>query len=165
MYSVDRAVVAFAHLVRPVTAHWIDLSLMCARLLLVLFGLFMASVGRAAPLIDSALQQGLQTCLDNGVESGVHAWYADRPELGAEMSAKVIGAAAKLGNVIDTEVVQIQAISKRVTRYYVAIYFTRSPLWVRIERYQSENKAFFLPLRCSTNPDDILPAYVTEFLR
>ena len=50
-----------------------------------------------------------------------------------------------------------------MTRYYVAIYFTRCPLWLRVERYQNEDRAFYLPLRFSTNPDEVLPGYITEF--
>lgn len=136
------------------------------RILLLVVTLFVGLISaRAAEAIDSAVQQGLDTFLSNGIESGVHAWYPDRPELAAELSAKIAAATQKLGVIIDSEVVQIQPVSKRVRRYYVALYFTRSPLWIRIERYQSQDKAFFLPLKLSTNPDDILPAYVTEFLR
>lgn len=114
---------------------------------------------------DPTLTVGLQTCVSNGVDSGVRQWYADRPVVGAEMTARVLAASRNLGPIIDTEVVAIQRISKRVTRYYVALYFTRSPLWIRIERYQNNDKGFFLPLKCSVDPDDILPGYVTEFLR
>ncbi|HVU32967.1 MAG TPA: hypothetical protein VHE61_06010 [Opitutaceae bacterium] len=119
----------------------------------------------AATPPDPLLLQGLQTCVTNGVDSGVRVWYSDRPAMGAEMSNVVSTAARGLGDVIDSEVVAVQPVSKRVTRFYVALYFTRSPLWVRIERYENGTKAFFLPLKCSTNPDDILPGYITEFLR
>ena len=68
-----------------------------------------------------------------------------------------------LGSIIDTEIVAVQPVSKRVVRYYVAIYFSRCPLWLRAERYQNEDRAFYLPLRISTNPDEILPGYITEF--
>lgn len=135
-------------------------------LLLIIFCSWLLPTAlRAVPPADPLLTQGLQTCLTNGLEDGVRAWYPDRPELGAEMSRQVLGETQRLGTLIDTEVVTVQSISKRVTRYYFAIYFTRSPLWVRIDRYENRDKSFFMPLKCSTNPDDILPGYVTEFLR
>lgn len=117
----------------------------------------------AAP--DPALVLGLQSCVANGIDAGVRTWYADRADVAAEMSAKVLGETAKLGSIIDSEVVAVQPISKRVTRYYAALYFTRSPLWVRIDRYQNGEKSFFLPLKCSVNPDEVLPGYITEFYR
>jgi hypothetical protein len=129
-----------------------------------LFGFLAAPVAHAAPAPDSTLVLGLQTCLSNDIESGIRVWYAQQPDLGAEMSGRVLGASRRLGTLIDTEVVAIQSISKRVTRYYVALYFTRSPLWIRIDRYESSAKTFFMPLKCATDPDDILPGYVTEFL-
>lgn len=121
--------------------------------------------GRAATAPDSSLLLGLQTCVSNGLDAGVRMWYADREELGAAMSAKALTASGKLGSLLDYEVIATQVISKRVTRYYVALYFTRGPLWIRVERYDSHEKAFYLPLRCSTNPDEILPGYITEFYR
>jgi hypothetical protein len=79
------------------------------------------------------------------------------------MRDKLFPVTRDLGDVIDSEVVNIQVISKRVTRYYVAVYYTRCPVWIRIERYSSRDKSFYLPLKFSLNPDDILPGYVTEF--
>lgn len=122
------------------------------------------SPARAANTADPAIMLGLQTCMSNGVDNGVRAWYPDSPQLAAKMAAKVTGETANLGPIIDTEVVAIQAISKRVTRYYVALYFRRSPLWIKIDRYQSQEKSFLMPLKCSTDPDAILPGYVTQFL-
>ena len=120
---------------------------------------------RAAQAPDPTLTLGLQTCVSNGIDAGVRTWYADHTGLAAEMSATLGAAAAKLGTIIDSEVVAAQPVSKRVTRFYVALYFSRSPLWIRIDRYQSANKTFFLPLKCSVNPDEILPGYITEFYR
>lgn len=91
---------------------------------------FSTPMTRAASAPDATLTAGLQTCVTNGIEAGVRQWYADRPELGSAMTTKVAGEAAKLGAIIDSEVVAAQPISKRVTRYYVALYFTRGPLWL-----------------------------------
>lgn len=129
-----------------------------------LFVSVLATFGRAVPA-DPVLTDGLQTCLSNGVDAGVRRWYAERPELGGEMALKVVAESSRLGAAIDTEIVAVQQVSKRVTRFYLAIYFMRSPLWIRIERYENGEKSFFMPLKCSHNPDDILPGYVTEFLR
>lgn len=117
----------------------------------------------AAQSPDPILVEGLQTFATNGIEAGLRVWYSDRPELGAEMRELLFKSTRNLGSIIDTEIVAVQLVSKRVTRYYVAIYFTRCPLWLRVERYQNQDRAFYLPLRVSTNPDEILPGYITEF--
>ena len=120
-------------------------------------------VSRAAQSVDPVLLDGLQNFVTNGSDAALRVWYSDRPELGAEMRELLFKTTRNLGSVIDTEVVAVQTVSKRVTRYYVAIYFTRCPLWLRVERYQNAERAFYLPLRMSTNPDEILPGYLTEF--
>jgi hypothetical protein len=117
----------------------------------------------AAEVADPALVNGLNAWSQNGVEAGLRTWYSNRPELEFEMKEKLLLATQDLGTVIDTEVVAIQRISTRVTRYYVAVYFTRTPLWLMVERYASDQTAFYLPLKFSTDPDRILPGYLTEF--
>ncbi|MES2695486.1 MAG: hypothetical protein V4773_18560 [Verrucomicrobiota bacterium] len=118
---------------------------------------------RAAQPPDPALTQSLQTVTNNTLEAGLRTLYANRVWLAQEMMEKLTPVTRNLGDIIDTEIVAVQPVSKRVTRYYVAIYFTRCPLWLRIERYANKEQAFYLPLRFSTNPDEILPGYVTEF--
>jgi hypothetical protein len=124
---------------------------------------FVTPAARAAKAPDPVLVNGLQTFVTNGIEAGLRVWYSDRPELGAEMREQLFKATRAMGAIIDTEIVAVQPVSKRVTRYYVAIYFSRCPLWLRVERYQNEDRAFYLPLRHSINPDEILPGYLTEF--
>lgn len=136
------------------------------RSLLALFSLvalLLASSARAAQTPDPILVDGLQASISNGLDATLRAWFSNRPELGFEMKEKLLSATKNLGSIIDTEIVAIQPVSKRVTRYYVAIYFTRCPLWLRVERYANAETAFYLPLRFSTNPDDILPGFITEF--
>ncbi len=118
---------------------------------------------QAAQTPDPIVLQGLQMCVSNGIESGIRVWYADQPKLGTEMVESIKQATANLGQLVDTELVAIQPVSKRVTRYYVALYFARSPLWVRIERYESRDKIFYFPLKYSIQSDDILPGYITQF--
>lgn len=122
---------------------------------------FMSAAG-AAELDDALLQDGLKAALPNGIEAAVRVWYADRPALVAELRERLQPVTRTLGTVIDTEIVAVQAVSKRVTRYYIAIYYTHCPVWLRIDRYANGEKTSFLPLRFSISPDDILPAYVTE---
>ncbi len=136
---------------------------MPAKTFLVALVLLLVSPLRAAQAPDPVLVQGLQTFLSNGIEAGLRVWFAERPQLGAEMREQLIRATANFGSIIDTEIVAVQPVSKRVTRTYVAIYFTRCPLWLRVERYQNGDRAFYLPLRFSANPDEILPGYITEF--
>jgi hypothetical protein len=118
---------------------------------------------RAAQTPDPVLLEGLRSFLANGIEAGLRVWFSDRPELAVETHEAMLRATRNLGAIIDTELVAVQPVSKRVTRYYVAIYFERRPLWLRVERYASADRAFYLPLRMSTNPDEILPGYITEF--
>ena len=113
--------------------------------------------------IDPVLRTGLNTWVENGAEAGLRAWYSDRPAVAFETKEKLLSVVADLGTPIDSEVVAVQTISQRVTRYYVAIYFTQGPLWIRIERYANNVTAFYLPLKFSTDPDRILPGYITEF--
>jgi hypothetical protein len=135
------------------------------RLLAVVFLLLIVSppAARAAQAPDPVLVNGLHAFAANGIEAGLRVWFSDRPDLGAEMRELLFKTTRTLGSIIDTEIVAVQLVSKRVTRYYVAIYFTRCPLWLRVERYQNQDRAFYLPLRVSTNPDEILPGYITEF--
>jgi hypothetical protein len=135
------------------------------RFLLLVATFLVASVLRAAEAPDPVLLNGLKAYEANGPDAATIIWFADRPALAAEMKDQLFRATQNLGQVIDTEVVAIQPVSKRVTRYYVAVYFTRCPLWMRVERYASHDKAFYLPLRFSINPDEILPGYLTEFQR
>lgn len=131
--------------------------------LFVLTSLLVQVPAFAAQRPDPILLNGLQAWLDNGVDAGLRTLYSDRPALAFEMKEKLQPFIRELGDVIDTEVIAIQTVSKRVTRYYVAVYFTRAPLWLRIERYASEKTSFYFPLRFSTDPDRILPGYLTEF--
>jgi hypothetical protein len=132
-------------------------------LLLPLFFSILVPAVSAAQTPDPLLLQSLQTWVNNGAEAGLRSLYADRPELAMEMRDSIAPVAKGLGNVLDTEVVAIQTVSKRVVRYYVAVYYSRSPLWLRIEKYTSDRSSFFLPLRFSIDPDRILPGYITEF--
>jgi hypothetical protein len=127
--------------------------------------LFLSPRARAAQPIDPVVASGLQAYQDNGLDACLRIWFSDRLDLSAEMRSKVLGATKDLGSVIDTEIVSIQQLSKRVTRYYVAVYYTRCPLWMRVERYANTDKAFILPLKVSINPDEILPGFVTDFLQ
>ena len=121
---------------------------------------------RAAPPDDPVLVKGLQAYASNGLEACLWVWYADRPKLAAEIKDKLSAVTRDFGNVIDTEVVAVQPISRRVTRFYLGIYFTRRPLWIRLERYTgSDNKTFFLPLKFSLEADEILPGYIADFIR
>jgi hypothetical protein len=117
----------------------------------------------AVPGPDPTLAEGLRATTSNGLDAGLRTWYSNRLWLAQEMKEKLLPVTKHLGDIIDTEIVAVQPVSKRVTRYYVAIYFTRCPLWLRVERYASQDQAFYLPLRFSTNPDEILPGYITEF--
>lgn len=118
---------------------------------------------RAAQPPDPVLTDGLKAIVANSLEAGLRTWYANRIWLADEMKDRLFPLTRTLGSVIDTEIIAVQPVSKRVTRYYVAIYFTRCPVWLRVERYANAEQAFYLPLRFSTNADEILPGFVTEF--
>jgi hypothetical protein len=135
------------------------------RSLLLLSITFLAALSpaAAAQTADPTLIKGLAAWVANGADAGIRSWYSDQPDVAFEMKEKVIPVTARLGTVIDSEVVAIQPISQRVTRYYVVVYFTHAPLWIRVERYASDLTAFYLPFKFSTDPDRILPGYITEF--
>lgn len=130
---------------------------------LLLALLLLPPLARAMPADDPVLAKTLQICKTNGLEAAMLNLYADRPVLAAEMKEKVSAVTKGLGNVIDTEVVATHPIGRRIVRFYVAVYFVRRPLWLRIDRYAGSGEPFFLPLQFSLEPDDILPAYVTEY--
>ena len=131
--------------------------------LLVFVSLVLRSSGSAAQSADPVLISGLKAWYENGAEAALNTWYSNWPERAAKMKEKLLPAVQDLGTVVDSEMIAIQPISNRVTRYYVAVYFTRTPLWLRIDRYANGTTAFYLPLRFSTDPDQILPGYLTEF--
>lgn len=133
--------------------------------LVALFVLLASPLARGAQSAEMILNDGLREFVTNGPEAGIRAWFSDRPELAAQMTKRVLSASSTLGSTIDSEVVATQRLSTRVTRVFVAIYFARSPLWIRLERYDNGEKSFFLPLKCSTDPDEILPGYITDFNR
>lgn len=120
------------------------------------------SSGLAAQPADPVLLSGLSAWYANGAAAALIQWYAHRPELAEELNSKLQPVIQGLGPVVDSEVIAIQTISARVTRYYIAIHFTETPLWLRIERYANGPTAIFLPLRFSTDADRILPGYLTE---
>ncbi len=132
-------------------------------LLLVSFLLVSLLPLRAAQAPDLVLTEGLQAAVSNGLDATLRTWFSNRLWLAQEMREKLDPVTRHLGDIIDTEIIAVQPVSKRVTRYYVAIYFTRCPLWLRVERYANREQAFYLPLRFSTNADEILPGFVTEF--
>ncbi len=128
----------------------------------VLLPLISAPAVRAAQDLDPMLANGLQACVTNGLQAGIYTWYADQPRLAAELDAKTAALTKSLGGVIDTEVVAVQTVSKRVTRYFVAIHFLQRPLWIRIDRYSSRDHTIYLPLKFSLDPDAILTGYLTD---
>lgn len=135
-------------------------SLLAPLLLLILLA---TGSARAAQPVDARLQTALGAWVANGTDAGLAALYLERPEFAEEFKEALFNVTRRLGPIVDTEVVAVQTISGRVTRYYIAVYYQRRPLWLRIERYNNGEKAFYLPLRYSLHHDEILPGYVTEF--
>ena len=131
--------------------------------LLVIVALVLCSSGSASQPADPVLIRGLKAWYENGAEAALHTWYSDSPELAAKMKERLLPAVQDLGTVLDSELIATHPISNRVTRYYFVVYFNRTPLWLQIERYANGTTAFYLPLRFSTDPDRILPRYLTEF--
>src|SRR3954465_10567474 len=104
------------------------------------FACIVFSSGAFAAQPDEVLNSGLQAWVSHGSEAGLRTWYSDQPDAVTEVLEKLRPELKRLGDVIDTEVIAVQPVSKRVTRYYVAIYFTTAPLWIRIERYETEKR-------------------------
>ena len=117
--------------------------------------------------VDPVLLSGLKVAPVGGLEACFDVWYSNRlghPEIKAEVSAKILAETKNFGEVLDTEVVAIQSISKRITRYYVAVYFARRPVWIRIDRYTLRDRWFFLPFKYSLEADEILPGFITDLV-
>jgi hypothetical protein len=135
------------------------------RSLILVFALlvFAAPATRAAQPTDPKLQEALSAWVTNGIEAGLVTLYSDRPEFAAEFRDDLLSATRRLGAIVDTEVVAVQPVSSRVTRYYVAVYYQRRPIWLRLERYNNGEKVTYLPLRFSLKHEEILPGYLTEF--
>lgn len=134
--------------------------------ILILIAALSGPALRAAPSADPVLTRGLQLAISSGLESCLETWYAGppgHPEIHPAFNARIVAETKSLGDIFDAEVLSVQSISKRVTRYYVAIYFARRPVWISIERYASRDQSFYLPLKYSMEADDILPAAMTEF--
>jgi len=134
------------------------------RLLLLGLLLTLTPAAPAAPAPDPVLTNGLQAYVTNGLLSCLEIWYVGQPKLAAEMAATIAPTTKGLGAVLDTEVIATQSISRRLTRYYVAVYFDRGPLWIQIDRYTGRDRSFFLPLKFSLDSDAILPGYLTDFV-
>src|SRR4051812_24538127 len=100
-----------------------------ARLLLVTLGFALGSILRAAPAPDATFANGLDAFVSNGLEAGLRTWYPDRPAAAASANEALLVATRNLGEITGTEVFAVQTVSKRVTRYYVALYFTLAPVW------------------------------------
>lgn len=134
-------------------------------LLAPLLALFLcaAPFARAAQANDPKLQNAFSTWIANGVDAGLAALYSERAEFALDLRQPLLAITDRLGSTVDWEVVAVQTVSTRVVRYYIAVYYQRRPLWLRVERYSNGEKVFYLPLRYSLSPDDILPGYVTEF--
>ncbi len=125
--------------------------------------LLLAPAVRAVPVNEPVRAKTLQICQTSGLEAALLNLYADRPVLAADLKEKVAALTKGLGAVIDTEVIATHPIGKRLVRFYVAVYFVRRPLWLRIDRYAGRDDPVFLPPRYSLDPDEILPGYLTEF--
>lgn len=131
-------------------------------LLFLALTLVSAPAVRAARNLDPVLAEGLHAYIANGPAACLAIWYTSDPHLAAVMGDRLTQATRHLGVAFDAEVVAEHTLSRRVTRYYVAVYFPRRPLWIRIDRYDGPDQAVYLPLKCSLNPDDILPACTAQ---
>jgi hypothetical protein len=133
------------------------------RVWLILISIFTLTVtpAFAATQTDLVLAAGLEAFEVNGISAGVRIWYTDNPRLAADLQAKLQTATKDLGGIVGTEVLASRALSRRVQRYHLVIYFRERPLWVQIDRYTVGPKIFFLPLTFSTVPEEILPEEIT----
>ena len=118
----------------------------------------------AAPEPDPAVTQGLQLYQteSNGLEACLGVWFSDKPKLAEELLDQIGPVAKDLGVVQGAEIVATQRVSQKVERYFIAVYYTRRPLWLSLERYVLPDKTTSLGLKFSTDEDKILPSYLTD---
>ena len=131
----------------------------------LLLGLCLAVVfpaTRTMAQTDTAFTTGLQACNVNDLRTCIRTWYAHDPAYAARLQTQLDKATQGLGDILSTEIVQTRDLSKRVRRHYVALYYQAQPLWLRVDRYNTDGvRLLTLPLKFSTTAEEILPRELT----
>lgn len=132
------------------------------RLLLGLFLAVLWPATRAAAQTDVTLATGLQACNVNDLRTCIRTWYAHDPVYTAQLQTQLDKATQQLGDIVGSEIVQTRDLGKRVRRYYIALYYQVRPLWLRVDRYNSDGvRQITLPLKYSVMAEEILPRELT----
>lgn len=130
-----------------------------------LFALIIALMAPAvatAAESDAVIQTGLQACNVNDLRTCIRTWYAHDPVQADKLQLQLDNATKGLGDILSTEIVATRDLGKRVRRYYIALYFSKHPFWLRVDRYNTNGIVqITLPLKFSLVAGEILPREVT----
>lgn len=125
---------------------------------LVLVFVTLAPAALTAVETDTVLLSGLRACDVNDLRTCIRTWYAHDPKLNEQVQNQLEKVSAGLGDILGTEIVSARDLSKRVRRYYIAVYFDKHPLWLRVDRYNTNGVVqITLPLKYSLAAGEILP--------
>jgi hypothetical protein len=130
------------------------------RFLFLLVVLAVPFVGRSQD-VTAPLRQAFDNCSTIGISAFAKTLYPDDlaalKNADASLSILTKGLGANFGG----EVVLTVDFSSRVKRCYCVLYFERRPLWICVDFYSINGRSFFLPLKASITPEDVLPASLT----
>lgn len=118
------------------------------------------------PPIPIVIEQGFDAYAQNGLTSALDTWgnhsLLDRAALFKSEVPALKLADANFGLFERGEVVRTVAVTGRLTRVYVVLYYERAPLWAWFDLYTTRqgkqviSEVFFSPKLHQVLPEDIL---------
>lgn len=106
------------------------------------------------------LKLPFETFSSNGATPFAKALFTDDPEQMREFAKVLDGLMTKCGTFESYEVLSRHALSQRVERLILVIYFERRPIWLKLDYYRASAHSRFISWKASLVPSDILPADV-----
>jgi len=107
---------------------------------------------------DPVFLNGLHACNVNDLRTCIRTWYAHDLAQADKLQMQMEKVTKGLGDILGAEIVATRDLGTRVRRYYVAVYFNEHPLWLRVDRYNTNGFAVItLPLKYSLTAGEILP--------
>lgn len=110
---------------------------------LLLLGLAASGFAQTSTQPPELINQGLRAYSQNGLNTAVQLWLQnsllDRATLLRSEMAALKQADAHFGAFESGEVMRSVAITPRVTRVYLVLYYERAPLWAWFDLYRTRN--------------------------
>jgi len=112
---------------------------------LLLLGLAPSAFAQTSTQPPELINQGLRAYSQNGLNTALQLWLQnsllDRATLLRGEMAALKQADANFGAFESGEVMRSVAITPRVTRVYLVLYYERAPLWAWFDLYRTRNGA------------------------